>query len=195
MGRVDTGLGVFGVLATLLGVGLLFAPGLLRTGPVTDLTTAVAETGSTQLLLVLGFLTALLVGVAAWPGSTAPDEAGTPAFPPPGDHHPATDGGGDAVLGADIEAAVREGGSAWRQARAMLADTAVSAYAQREGVSQSNAAEAIEQGRWTDDPLAAGVVGNEVPRRARLRLWLAPERERRRRIERTTAAIERLQHR
>jgi len=195
MGRVETGLGVFGVLVTVLGVGLLFVPDLLGTGPVADLTGIVAETGSTQILLVLGFVTALLVGVVARPGSGSADSAGTEQFAEAGPRKAAPDAGGESLVGADIEAAVREGGTAWQRVRATLADTAMSAYAQREGVSQRVAAEVIEQGRWTDDALAAGVVGEAVPYRDRLRLWLVPERERRRRIERTTAAIERLQDR
>jgi hypothetical protein len=194
MGRVETALGVFGVLATALGVGLLFAPDLLEAGPVADLTETAGEAGSTQLLLVLGVVTALLVGAAVWPGSR-PAGGTDREFPAVGDRQGSPDGGATGLLGADVESAIREGGSAWQQVRATLADTAMSAYAQREGVSQSEAASAIEQGRWTDDTLAAGVAAGEVPRRSQLRLWLVPERERRRRIERTTAAIERLQHR
>lgn len=194
MGRVETALGVFGVLVTALGVGLLFAPDLLGTGPVADLTGVVAEAGSTQLLLVLGFLTALLVGVAVRPGSRPADPTGTAQFAETGDRRTAADGG-ESLLGADVETAIREGGSAWQRVQTTLVDTAMSAYAQREGISQSAAARAVEQGRWTDDQLAAGVTRGRVSRRAQVRLWLVPERERRRRIERTTAAIERLQNR
>lgn len=195
MGRVETALGVFGVLATALGVGLLFAPDLLGTGPVADLTGVVAEAGSTQLLLVLGFLTALLVGVAARPGSRPADPTGTAQFAETGDRRTAADSGGESLLGADVETAIREGGSAWQRVQKTLIDTAMSAYAQREGIPQSAAVRAVEQGRWTDDQLAAGVTRGRVSRRAQVRLWLVPERERRRRIERTTAAIERLQNR
>lgn len=193
MGWPETVLGVFGVLVTALGVGLLFAPGLLGTGPVANLTGIVAEAGSTQLLLVLGFLTAVLVGVAAWPGSKSAGPTKTERFAEAGNRQTAPDGGAGNLVGADVETAIREGGGDWRRLRATLADTAMSAYAQHEGVPRSTAAAAIEQGRWTDDALAAGVVGGEPPRRARLRMWLAPGRERRRRIERTTTAIERLQ--
>jgi hypothetical protein len=192
MGRAETVLGVFGVLVTALGVGLLFAPGLLGTGPVADLTGAVAEAGSTQLLLVLGFLTAVLVGVAVWPGSKSAGPTKTERFAEAGNRQTAPDGGGN-LVGPDVETAIREGGDEWRRLRATLVDTATSAYAQHEGVSRSTAAAAIEQGRWTDDALAAGVVEGEPPHRARLRMWLVPGRERRRRIERTTTAIERLQ--
>ena len=193
MSRAETVLGGFGVLVTVLGVGLLFAPELLGTGPVTNLTRVVAETGSTQLLLVLGFLTAVLVGVAAWPGSKSAGPTKTERFAEAGNRQTAPDRGAERLVGADVETAIREGGGDWRRLRATLADTATSAYAQHEGVSRSKAAAAIEQGRWTDDALAAGVVGGEPPRRARLRMWLAPGRERRRRIERATTAIERLQ--
>jgi len=46
-----------------------------------------------------------------------------------------------------------------------------------------------------DDRLAAGVTAGDHALRARVRLWFVPERERRRRVERTVAAIEQLEGR
>jgi hypothetical protein len=192
MSGVRTALGVFGVLSTLFGVGLLLAPGLVETGPVGSLTDAVASAESTELMLVLGVAAGVLVGVAAWPGA-----------------RPATDGsrqfddamegraGNRAVglLGADIETGIREGGDSWRHVRRLLADTASTAYARKMGVSPEAAETAVDRGRWTDDDLVAGVLGGGVSWQARLRMWLVPERERRRRVERTIAAIERLETR
>lgn len=184
MGRLDTVLGGFGVLATLFGVGLWLAPDTVRVGPVADLAGEVAATGATQLLLALGIVTGLLVSAAAWPRSTGDrslDGTGQP-----------TAGGQPDLLGADIERAIRDGGEAWRGVRSTLAETATTAYARRAGVPPAAAERAVREGRWTSDDLAAGVLASNLPYSARLRLWLVPERERQRRVERTVAAIERL---
>jgi hypothetical protein len=62
-------------------------------------------------------------------------------------------------------------------------------------VSRERAREAVAAGTWTDDPVAAAFLAGEggpVPSlRARARLWLLPERERERRVERALRAIER----
>lgn len=193
MGRAETGLGVFGVVATLFGVGLLVAPETSQVGPVETATEAVAGAEPTRLLLVLGVGTALLVAVAVRPRSVPPGKE-TQQFDEVVAREPDSDSRRDDLLGFDVETAIQEGGRPWRRVRSLLADTALSAYAQREGCSLSEGRRAVEQGLWTDDTLAAGVVGDEmgVPLRARLGLWIVPERERRRRVERTTAAIEHL---
>ncbi|ERH09714.1 MAG: hypothetical protein J07HX64_01475 [halophilic archaeon J07HX64] len=48
MGRLETALGVFGVLATLFGVGLVLAPGLVGSGPVEGATDTVASAGTAE---------------------------------------------------------------------------------------------------------------------------------------------------
>ena len=192
MSRVETRLGAFGVLATLFGVGLLFAPDLVGTGPVAGVARTLLSVGSNALLLVLGVVTGLLVFVAAWPRSYGSAAGSTRQFDETGKRSTTPDGGQD-LLGADVEAAVGAGGPQWRQLRSMLARTAADTYARQTGVSQSRARTAVKRGQWTADDLAAGVLAGEVGRGAGLRMLLTPERERRRRVERTVTAIERLQ--
>jgi hypothetical protein len=190
MGRVETTLGVVGVLATLFGVGLLVAPEVVQTGPVGGLTDVVAGVDPTQLMLGLGIATALLVAVVGWPRSK-PDNGGTQLDETV--DRQTKDRTRDDLLGSELETAIREGGEPWRQARSTLAETAATSYARQAGVPAAVAEAAVGRGEWTDDDIAAGVLAGEVPYSARLRLWLVPERERRRRIERTVTAIERLQ--
>lgn len=60
------------------------------------------------------------------------------------------------------------------------------------GVDPETARERVRRGEWTDDDLAAAVLGEAVPVPvgARLRAWLDEERETRRRLRRTVAAVE-----
>jgi hypothetical protein len=186
MGRVETGLGVFGVLATLFGVGLVLAPGLVVSGPVEGAVDMAAAAGTAELMLVLGGVVAVLVGAVPWRRSRA---NGDPLERIP--ERPTDDRHTDR-LGTGVGVAVREGGEAWERIRLELAEVAVETYADTANISPSAAKQAVRRGEWTGDDLAAGVLAGEVSGRARLRLWLTPERERRRRIARTVRAIERL---
>lgn len=60
------------------------------------------------------------------------------------------------------------------------------------GVDPETARDRVRHGEWTDDELAAAVLGEAVPVPvvARLRAWLDEEREARRRLRRTVAAVE-----
>lgn len=193
MSWAEQALGVAGVLATLFGVALVVAPDLVHTGPVERLTAAVAASEPTDIMLVLGIGTALVVAVAAWPRSSRQAD---PRF----DKRVERWAGGDSTttddtLGVAVETAIREGGEPWQRLQAALADTAGETYAREAGVTDAEAAAAVRRGAWTDDGLAAAVTGDRRPPAARLRLWLAPVRERRRRVERTVTAIEGLEAR
>lgn len=75
-----------------------------------------------------------------------------------------------------------------------LRQTAVTIYAVSGGVTRDDAQLAVVAGTWTDDRIAAATLAEDEPQPlvARLRLWLDPEQERKRRIERTITAIRRL---
>lgn len=186
MNRGEQALGLGGVLATLLGVGLLVAPDRVNTGPVESLTARVAATEANTLMLGLAVAAVLLVAVAAWPRSTR-DGVADRARPDDPDE--------DRLLGAAVETAVSGGGDPWGRLRERLVEAAVEAYARRAGVPVADADAAVRSGAWTDDRLAAGVTTGDHALRAQVRLWSAPERERRRRVERTVTAIERLDER
>lgn len=194
--------GVLGVFATGVGVGLLVAPERLRAvGPVEDAVTAAAAVETTTVGLVAGVLVLLALLATARSQPTSGRNRGPSsvdsrferaAIAPP--ERPGAEGtvaGG--TLDHDIEQAVLEGDDAFRDVRAVLAQTATAVHAERMGVPESDAAAAVERGEWTDDPVAARFLGDaEPPLAMRMRRWLVPERERRRRIERTVAAIERV---
>lgn len=100
-------------------------------------------------------------------------------------------------LDGDIDAAVSRGGRPLRQVRDTLSLTAASAYASREGTSLEDARAIIDAGAWTENETAAAFLGGETGPRpsiySRIRLWLLPAAERRRRIEQTIRAIGDLQ--
>jgi hypothetical protein len=80
--------------------------------------------------------------------------------------------------------------------RDRLRAVAIGAYAGENGTSREAAARAIHTGRWTQERTAAAMLSDgtgethSIP--ARLRLWLDPAAERRRRLARTVDAIDRL---
>lgn len=76
-----------------------------------------------------------------------------------------------------------------------LRQTAVTIYAVSGGVTRDDAQLAVVAGTWTDDRIAAATLAEDEPQPiiSRLRLWLDPEQERTRRIERTITAIRRLE--
>jgi sugar (pentulose or hexulose) kinase len=102
------------------------------------------------------------------------------------------------LAGADLDAVVdranETGGSALREVREALGRTATDVYAEYADVDRERAREAVRAGTWTRDPVAAaflaGEAGPDPGLAARARLWLVPERERARRVERTVRAIE-----
>lgn len=73
-----------------------------------------------------------------------------------------------------------------------LRATAVAVERTAAGVDRETARDRVARGAWTDDDLAAAVLGESVPVPvvARLRAWLDEEREARRRLRRTVTAVE-----
>ncbi|MFB6242608.1 MAG: hypothetical protein ABEH80_00795 [Halobaculum sp.] len=74
-----------------------------------------------------------------------------------------------------------------------LQSTAVAVEAAAAGVDRETASERVADGEWTDDEVAAAVLGDSVPLpvTARLRGWLDTEAETRRRLRRTVDALDR----
>jgi hypothetical protein len=99
-----------------------------------------------------------------------------------------------AGIDADVSLAVTGGGRPLRSIRDLLRDLAAETYAREEGVADEAALQAVERGAWTDNQVAAAFLASDdgptasVP--SRIRLWLAPDRERRRRIDATLDEIE-----
>jgi hypothetical protein len=101
-----------------------------------------------------------------------------------------------ADLDDDILRAVERGGQRLQSVRQLLGDLAAETYAVRHQTTVTEARDAVATGAWTDDSVAAAFLGDEdgpTPSLvSRIRLWLAPERERARRLDRTLDALDAL---
>lgn len=198
--------GSCGVLATFLGILLLVRPDLLLgISPIGRLVDLLSTPNAETLGLVAGGFAVLYLIIAARSepvgdtvqGGTKIDrKLDLAATPPEAD---ATTGRSivAASLDEDIAEAADSGGDAFREIRSRLSSTATIVYADRAGTSRETAREAVGTGEWTSDPVAAAFLADRdevTPSTAmRLRHWLVPVRERKRRIERTIEAIEQAQ--
>jgi hypothetical protein len=198
--------GALGGLATGFGLAVLLFPDTVRSvGPLAQLLDAVGSLDPTGLMLVAG----LLVGgyatvVARSPTadrtvSTRSDaerrfETADSSPPERVTARERTITAGD--LDADIESAIEHGDQSLEQVRSQLVALAADVCADATGQPLEAASTAVENGTWTTDQVAAAFLSETrepIPTvRARLALWLRPQRERRRRIERAIAAIEHL---
>jgi hypothetical protein len=195
--------GTLGALATIVGALLVLAPDLLlgippvRTavssltaGPKAVMTAAAAIVG----LYVLGAARSTSAERGLPAQSAAERQFDAALTDPPetvtADRRSLTGAG----LDADVQLAVAGGGEPLRALRDLLRDLAADACAE-DPYASDEARRAVETGTWTDDPVAAAFLATEdgpTPSLlSRVRLWLTPERERRRRIDTTLAAIER----
>lgn len=194
---------IVGLAATLLAAAVALAPALASApGPLGGLAADPAEPSArlrlvaTSGALALGLLWIARGGSAADEELQAPDAFDAATHPPP---EPAS-ADGARLVGADLEARWARATAGDERALAAVRDrlrrTAVQAVARSRGQEREAAAAAIATGDWTDDRTAAaflaerGGPGHGV--RARLRLWLDPERERERRVRRTVAAVQSL---
>lgn len=195
--------GVLGGLLTAVAATLVFAPALLlEAAPVETAVRALAGTDPGTVALWTVAAVGVALAILAWnpSRSVAGGEAET-AFERALDAPPeaVTDDRrrlAAADLDAEMTRAVVEGGERFVEVRESLFETAVRAYAEYERVDpETRSYAAVAGGEWTDDRTAAAFLAEDGPTptvRARVRLWLTPERERRRRLDRTLAAIERL---
>lgn len=189
--------GTVGTVATLVGVALLVVPAQVRQFAVVDrFLTETANVPQTTLVLLTGMLACGYVVLAARSRTIDSGESDDDAQkrfealrnrPPEAvtaERQTRTAAGMDDRL----EKAVSGADNQMMEVRATLRTLAT------QGNGKTDRQEAIRNGNWTSDPVAAaflaGPAGPEMPVSSRLRLWLTPERERRRRIERTLAVIE-----
>ncbi len=202
--RGRTLLGLFGAVLSFVAAVAVFLPdSVLSVGPVRRAVEAVGGVEPTAAVLLASGVTGLYLAVAARSSGAAPspeDPANrrfaTAAEAPP----EAVTADRRRLAGADLDAVVdrasASGGPPLREIRATLARTAADAYAEYAEREPDRAREAVRTGTWTDDRVAAAfLAGEDGPDPGlgiRVRLWLVPERERARRVERTVQAIEQL---
>lgn len=198
--------GTGGLLATAFGIGLLVAPEFfLDIEPIAEAVATVAAIDQTRLVLGASIVAVLYVVLAARSRPRASvqgtDLSGDKRFAKTITSRPeavTADQRSLAAAGIDLEVQTAiESGQRLQRFRSTLVETAVSVYANTENTDEESGRAAIERGAWTDDRVAAAfLAGEDGPTPTiwdRIRLWLVPERERERRIERTIAAIERRQ--
>lgn len=193
-------LGGLGALATLGAVAVLLDPGLADALPgIGDL---LESQDSERLLLGLG---AVVATYAAWTARANSHESRPTDGPatrfarvgdPPEEATAAKRTRTGESFDARVEAACAGDDDALRAVRSALAETAASVASARERTGNRSSIEprrTVETGTWTDDDLAAAfLAGEEGPNfslAARIREWLDPEAERRRRVERTVEAV------
>lgn len=198
--------GALGAVGTVLGAVLILSPDLvLGIGPVGQAVTSLSADPKSVMATAAAVIGAYVLATARSPGATEfrrMDSAAEQRFdaaetePPEAatvDQGSTTGAGVD----ADVRAGIESGGRSLQTLRESLRELAADSYAARDDWEQSSRADArhaVDTGSWTDDPVAAAFLsGDDGPTPSllsRLRLWLAPERERERRIESTVAAIE-----
>lgn len=193
--------GAVGTLATLLAAGLLFAPDLLlQVEPVAALVAVAGESDPKKLLLAGSVLVGLYLTIAArsatetTTGGAEPDAFDDATAEPPEAVTTHRQRQTAAGLADRIDAAVDGNETAHDAVTARLRETATAAYAHTADVDTDAARDAVEGGTWTDDRTAAAFLSkSDGPSHSvwsRLRLWLDPESERERRLQRTISATD-----
>jgi len=199
--------GALGAVSTGFGLAVVLIPETVRSvGPLGRLLDAVGSVDPTGVMLVAGLLVGGYATVVARSrparASVSTQSDAQRRFETAGSSPPErVTGRGRTItaaeLDADIDAAIEHGGQSLKRVRSQFVALATDVYADATGQAQEGASAAIENGTWTTDQVAAAFLSatqdSVPPMRARLALWLRPQRERQRRIERTIAAIERLE--
>ncbi|MDT3436966.1 hypothetical protein [Haloarcula sp. 1CSR25-25] len=186
--------GTVGLLATAAAVVLTVAPAVAGESLVAVLGTVSPTTALLAGSLVVGVCAAVAGWLGGLFGSGSPTAFDVAADSPP-EAVTATE---SRLVAADIDAAIDDAvagdDAAMDAVTERLAAAATTAYAVGSSTSQASARQAVRAGTWTDDAVAAALLSPTEPQSllARLRLWLDPESERRRRIRRTVGAIERV---
>lgn len=171
-GVSDSALAVAGSVAVLGGALLVVGgeTGLISTAVGVPLAAVIAAT-------------VLLVAVVGWRAAAVPTAVQPLAKQTVEEIEPV------AVLGSSFTEAV-EAGDADR-VREELSTAATGTLAVRTGADEAACRQALTEGAWTTDPVAAATVaGTEVPRRHRLYALVFPQRALQRRIDRTLTAIQ-----
>lgn len=187
-----------GVAATLFGFLLLTVPSLATLEAVVLVLQTVDAFGTERTFLVAGLCLVGYLGLALrTPTDSTDGSAVENRFERRIEHPPESVTVHDDRLAGrgidqDIDAAISEGGDELRVLREQLRSLAITIYGDSMNAPKSVARDAVEAGDWCQDSTAATFLAADPdpPFRVKLRLLVFPTRERRRRIDRTIAAIE-----
>ncbi|WP_128478143.1 DUF7269 family protein [Halorussus pelagicus] len=193
-------LGALGALATLLAAAVVVAPGLADR--LSAVVSVLESRDPQRLLLVLGSVVGAYAAWAARGGrpDRAPTDGPAARFDATDDRPQQVSAADRARTGETFDASVADACDGDERAldavQSTLADTAASAHARAADRGPEQAELAVATGAWTGDQTAAaflaGESGPSFSLASRLRAWLDPAAERRRRIERTVGEIERV---
>jgi hypothetical protein len=204
--RARRAVGAVGALVVALGAVVVLSPGLATDSALGPVVAAISGVDVRHLLLAGGaVVTLVLLAAALVPGGdrVVENDRASERFErtieePPESAVDATPRTG-AAFDTTVDHAVAGDEGALERVRDRLGDVVAATLAgqtpdKHRGTGDGR--QAVAAGTWTDDRVAAAFLGGpEGPSQslpARVRHWLAPERERERRIERTVAALERL---
>lgn len=186
--------GLLGLLVTTISAAFVLLPTLLSDSPAVVLVTAVTDRNGELVLLLLAAGVGLVsLWVARVRLGDDDDEFERVAEMPP-ESVVADD---DAVAGQQFDDLFADASTAsewWHEEQVVSTLTTTAIDVVSLTTTREEARVAIRQGTWTDDRLAAAMLGGvEGPRPSlwsRLRKWLDPVAERERRLRRTVCAIE-----
>ncbi|QSG05264.1 DUF7269 family protein [Halapricum desulfuricans] len=189
--RVRSVAGAVGLLGALLALGLVAAPqSATSIRPVALLAETLPVDRADLLVTGLGAVVGLVAVTLAY--SLSGDGGAGPLVERPPEavnaRTPSRPGRAfDRHIEGDLDASDTD-----ERVREVLREAAIETLVRQDGMQPENARTAVDRGRWTDDRVAAAFLGAPAqPLGARLRRWLDPDRERRRRANRTIEAIER----
>jgi hypothetical protein len=196
--RMRAAAGAAGAAAVVWSAALFFAPdavgAVLPVAAIAESTTLSA--GGTRALAFVAVGAGCLLWIAASTRGDGRNSQSGVDFPTleaadPGDGA-AVGSGFDRNLRVTLEAAAE--GDDRDDVRADLRSLAVEALVSVEGCAREAARERVADGEWTDDRVAAAYLAGEAtePLPRRLVARVRPRASKRRRVERTVAAVERL---
>lgn len=184
--RARYAVGIAGLVGTVLALVVVLAPPAASIQPLALLAEALPTERPGALIAGIG----LVVGVAATVLSRAgAGDASPPLVSIPPERVQST----TRTTGRGFDDALDRVDDDDTHFRETIRTTAVETLVQQTGITRQDARTAVSEGTWADDRLAVALVGSPpFPLLSRIRAWLDPVAERRRRARRTIEAIERL---
>jgi hypothetical protein len=193
MDWVRAGFSAIGLLAIVAAVivSVVDSVGAILVGVVSGFDSPVFLIGTGLGMITTGALIAWIVGNGSNPSDTAYDSA---VESPPEYAQQSHGRRSAATVQAEVTDANAGDSEAMEAVVNRLREIAITTCAVSTGMSTDDATRSVTAGTWTDDRTAAAMLSGDESHSifARLRLWLDPNSERERRIERTIEAIQRL---
>lgn len=185
--ELRSAVGMVGLLGALVALAFVVAPASIQSiRPIALVTDALPTDDPSRLLLAGGFLVGVGATVLARVVSSGRQSSESELVATP----PEAAAGGRSTPGSAFDEQLDSDGD-HASIRETLRETAVETLVRQAGYEPAAAREAVKRGTWTDDPVAAALLGDpQQSLWSRLRGWLDPDTERVRRVRRTVEALE-----